>query len=151
MARACKRSRLASKSQESLSVCSSDSVAAARSGRAVDDQLQLASAWLPGRIAGSHAQVVAKHLIKAVAGLAKSCGLMSDPASELTAQLGDIWWRSVFSHLDFLFVFTLVTACVSSQCVRADWIVQGHVRPALRQRQQIQPGNDLLAQAEGMA
>ena len=55
----------------------------------MDDELQLASAWLPGRIAQSHTQVIARHLIKAVASLARSCGLVSNGAAELTTQLGE--------------------------------------------------------------
>lgn len=61
---------------------------ASSSSRAIDDQLQVASAWLPGRVAAAHVSKIASHLIGAVAGLAKSCGMMSDAAASLTAQLG---------------------------------------------------------------
>lgn len=66
------------------------------SSRSIDDELQLASAWLPGRIAQAHVRVIANHLIKAVASLAKTCGLVSDAAAELTSQLGDTRLQPVF-------------------------------------------------------
>ena len=87
LARACKRSRRSKESLESTSA--STTAYPSGTSRSVDDKIQLACAWLPGRIAGAHVKIVAKHLVSAVAGLARSCGLLSDPASELTAQLGE--------------------------------------------------------------
>ena len=55
----------------------------------VDAKLQIAAAFLSGRIAGSHIQTVASHLLQAVSGLVKSCAVVSAPAAELTAHLGD--------------------------------------------------------------
>ncbi len=55
----------------------------------VDAKLQIAAAFLSGRIATSHIQTVASHLLQAVSGLVKSCGLVSAPAADLTAKLGE--------------------------------------------------------------
>lgn len=82
MARACKRSR--------AKHCGGDPQTPAGQSL-VDEELQIASGFLPGRIAASHIQTVARHVLKAIATIANVCGLLSQPAAELTQQLGEFW------------------------------------------------------------
>lgn len=85
VARACKRSR----SARDLELSKTPEENQSRGH--IDASLQVAAAFLPGRIAASHVQVVARHLVKVVAQVAQGCGLLTDPAAELTRQLGEIW------------------------------------------------------------
>ena len=51
--------------------------------------LQVAAAFLPGRIAESHIGSVAKHLVSAVGRISERAGLLSTPVARLTAELGE--------------------------------------------------------------
>ena len=55
----------------------------------IDARLQIASAFLSGRIAASHIQTVASHLLQAVSGIVMSCGVVSEPVADLTGHLGE--------------------------------------------------------------
>lgn len=68
---------------------SSSSSNPALTSRDVDAELQLASAFLPGRVASSHIQTVARHLLKLVSSIAAKCSLMADAAAGLTQELGE--------------------------------------------------------------
>ena len=71
----------------------------------VDAKLQIAAAFLSGRIAASHIQTVASHLLQAVSGLVRSCGVVSAPAADLTSHLGEPTWKEVSFLIVILIVF----------------------------------------------
>ncbi len=52
-------------------------------------QLQIASAFLPGRIAETHVSLIAKHLVHAVGTVSEQTGLISRPVAVLTKKLGE--------------------------------------------------------------
>jgi len=57
--------------------------------RDVDSELQVTSAFLPGRLAANHIQVVARYLLRAVSSIAKQSAMMTNAAAMLTRELGD--------------------------------------------------------------
>jgi hypothetical protein len=53
--------------------------------------LQVAAAFLPGRIADSHVGTVAKHLVAVVGSVSEKAGLLPSPVARLTSELGETW------------------------------------------------------------
>lgn len=52
-------------------------------------ELQIACAFLPGRIADAHVSLVARHLLSAVGMLSQKIGLVTKPVATLTQELGE--------------------------------------------------------------
>ena len=61
--------------------------------RDIDSELQVTSAFLPGRLAANHIQVVARYLLRAVSSIAKQSQMMNNAAAMLTQELGDAGLR----------------------------------------------------------
>lgn len=57
----------------------------------VDSDLQVTCAFLPGRIAGSHIQTIARFVLGVASSIATKCQLMKNSAPALTKALGDTW------------------------------------------------------------
>ena len=86
-ARACKKAR----AKASVPEGSQDGSGSRLTGRDVDAELQIASAFLPGRVAAAHIQTVARHLLQVASSIAVKCSLMADAAGALTQEMGDTW------------------------------------------------------------
>ena len=54
-------------------------------------ELQVASAFLPGRIAESHVSQAAHHLVSVVGSVSERAGLLTAPVARLTQELGEAW------------------------------------------------------------
>lgn len=78
----------------------------------VDSELQVTSAFLPGRLAANHIQVVARYLLKAVSSIAKQSAMMTNAAAMLTRELGDSGLRLIILELRLV----TLTALRAAQC-----------------------------------
>jgi len=70
--------------------------------------LQVAVAFLPGRIADSHIATVARHLVSAVGSVSERAGLLSSPVARLTGELGETWRDVGVAGFRFRFFISMI-------------------------------------------
>lgn len=103
IARACKKAR-----KNAVAVAAPVCSAPPPKARALDAELQIASAFLCGRFAASHISTVARHVAKAVSSVARICGMLTNPASELTSELGEAFDARFLRHSKYNVVSILL-------------------------------------------
>ena len=67
--------------------------------RVTEAELQIAAAFIPGRIAEAHVGRVAKSILTATSSVSEKSGLISTPIAKLTAELGEARFYFFFDDI----------------------------------------------------